>query len=497
VAWLWPGKLGEVIPKAKDILLAPADAEVQPLLWFKEWRGGRAEGERVWLRRQRFGRSKRPGYGHSFGKYWERFSETHPEFFAMLPDGTRRLEPHSDGPDWNHMCVSEPGLWKQVLDDWKAKGSPEYLNICENDGWAGCACARCLAWDEPDPENPVPFDKRLEAAKDKFEHGGGSWQLQFGSLSDRYAKFWKAVTDEAVKIRPDVTVISYAYDNYRKPPVKATLSPNVLLGFVPDAVFPYSKVESDLFRKEWLGWEKTGAKMFLRPNFTSQEPNFPAFYAHPMGEDLKFAMAHGVKGMDFDSLEGQYSAQGPTLYVLPKMLNHPNSSVDDALDEFYSAFGAAKPSVKAYFEVWESVYPQYMFDDYQHKLRSTKGKYGAGTYGPFYTLAPDIFTPEVMAKAGALLEQARTQAARDATAQARVEWLGKGFQHSQLILATEKAYEHGVDTGDMSQLKPAYQALADFRTANADYDKANFAGVTVHSERPWKGLGIPRSKREE
>jgi hypothetical protein len=488
VAWLWPGKLGEVIPKKNDLSLTPADATVQPLLWFKEWRGGRVEGERVWLRRQRFGRSKRPGYGHSFGKYWDRFSTTHPEFFAMLPDGTRRLEPHTDGPDWNHMCVSEPGLWKQIIDDWKAKGAGEYLNICENDGWAGCACERCLSWDEPDPENPVPFDKRLEAAKDKFEHGGGAWQLQMGSLSDRYAKFWKAVTDEAVKIRPDVTVISYAYDNYRKPPVKATLSPNVLLGFVPDAVFPYSKVESDLFRKEWLGWEKTGAKMFLRPNFTSQEPNFPAFYAHPMGEDLEFAMAHGVRGMDFDSLNSQYSAQGPTLYVLPKVLNHPKISVDAALDEFYSAFGAAKPTVKEYFEVWESIYPQYMFDDYQHKLRSTKGKYGAGTYGPFYTLAPDIYTPEVMAKAGALLEKARTQTAGDATASARVEWLGKGYQHAQLILATEHAYEHGVDTGDMSGLKPAYQSLVDFRNQNAEYDKENFAGVTVHSERLWKPL---------
>ena len=47
----------------------------------------------------------------------------------------------------------------------------------------------------------------------------GDWQLQLGSLSDRYAKFWKAVADEAVKIRPDVKVTSYAYDNYRKPPI--------------------------------------------------------------------------------------------------------------------------------------------------------------------------------------------------------------------------------------------------------------------------------------
>ncbi len=489
VAWLWPGKMGEVIPKAKDLSLSPPDAAVPPALWFKEWRGGRSEGERVWLRRQRFGRSVRPGYGHAFGKYWDRFKDTHLEYFAMLPDGTRRLEPHSDGPDWNHMCVSEPALWQQIITDWKAKGAPQFLNICENDGWAGCACARCLSWDEPDPENPVPFDKRLPAALEEFEHGS-SWQLQLGSLSDRYARYWKSVAEEAVKVRPDVTVISYAYDNYRKPPVKAVLNANVLLGFVPDAVYPYSQAESDLFQSEWLGWEKTGCKMFLRPNFTSQQPNFPAFYARPLAKDLKFALSRGVRGMDFDSLESQYSVQGPTLYVLPKILNHPDVSVDAVLDEFYSAFGAAKPAVAEYFQLWESVYPQYMFSDYLKKLR-TKRKYGAGTYGPFYTLAGDTYTPEVMTKAAALLETARTLAAGDELATARVEWLMKGEHHCELILATERASEHRVDTGDAEPLQAAYKALVDFRQENAEYDKLNFAGITVDNERVWKGVGKP------
>ena len=353
VHWLWPGKLGEVIPRLTDLSLTPADASRTPLLWFKHWRGGSSLGERVWLKRQRFGRSVQPRYGHSFGQFWPRFGDAHPEYFAMLPDGTRRLDPTQDpGPEWVHMCVSEPGLTRQIIEDWKARGAPEFLNVCENDGWAGCACPTCLSWDEPDPDNPVAFDQRLAAAQRAFKGEQGradTWMLQLGSLSDRFARFWKRVADQAVQIRSDVKVVSYVYDNYRKPPVKAMLDQHVLCGVVPEeSTFGYSKLDSDVFRRDWIGWEKTGCALFLRHNYTLQAPNFPAFYARALGEDLKFAMAHGMKGTDFDSLTSKYSTQGPSLYMLATILNHPDESPDAVFEEFDAAFGPAQDTVKQY-----------------------------------------------------------------------------------------------------------------------------------------------------
>jgi uncharacterized protein DUF4838 len=481
VHWLWPGKLGEVIPRQRNLSLAPSAGSFKPLLWFKRWRGGSSLGERVWLKRQRFGRSVQPQYGHSFGQYWPRFSQTRPEYFSMLPDGTRRLDPTQDpGPEWVHMCVSNPDLVNQIISDWKARGNPEFLNVCENDGWAGCSCANCLSWDEPDPDNPVPFDHRLDAAKRAFSGQAGradTWMLQLGSLSDRFARFWKSVAAEASQIRPDVKVVSYVYDNYRKPPVKALLNQNVLCGVVPqESIFGYSKLDSDVFRRDWLGWEKTGCRLFLRPNYTLQAPNFPAFYARTLGEDLKFALAHGLAGTDFDSLTSKYSTQGPTLYMLARILNHPEASVDGVLDEFYAAFGPAKGAIQEYFELWESLYPNYSATE-QAKRVEAKRKYGAGTYGPFYILAGEIYRPEAMSAARLLLEKARSQAAEDKTASARIEWLSKGLEQAELILTSERTYERGVDTSAKSDFLTAYEALKNFRRQNAEYDEVNFAGL--------------------
>ncbi|HEV7926217.1 MAG TPA: DUF4838 domain-containing protein [Verrucomicrobiae bacterium] len=492
VRWLWPGQLGEVIPHRDNLALAPAEGIVQPRLWFKEWRGGSSEGERIWLKRQRFGRSIQPQYGHSFGKYWERFGQTHPEYFTMLPDGTRRMDPTGDGEaEYVHMCVSEPGLARQIIADWRERGAPEFLNVCENDGWAGCACPTCLSWDEPDPDNPVPFDKRLEAAQRAFAGHEGrrdEWMLRLGSLSDRFARFWERVSEEAVKIRPDVKVVSYVYDNYRKPPVKAMLNSNVLCGLVPhESIFGFSKLDSDMFRHDWSGWEKTGCQLFLRPNYTLQAPNFPGNYARTLGEDLKFAMAHGLKGTDFDSLTGKYATQGPSLYMLAKILNHPGASVDAVIDEFCAAFGPASPSVKEYFDLWESIYPHFSETE-QASCIASKRKYGAGLYGPYYILAPALYTPQVMSHASAILDKAQKEAAGDPAASARIEWLAKGLKQAELMLATERAYEKGVDTGEKSEFLAAYQSLREFRQSNLDYDKTNFIGLGGE-ERTWAKAG--------
>ncbi|MBI4906026.1 MAG: DUF4838 domain-containing protein [Acidobacteria bacterium] len=505
VRWLWPGKLGESIPVRRSLSLPLLNASVTPRLWFKEWRGGLPGGgwgrpgavddfsreQAKWLRRHRFGRSIRPDYRHAFGEYWDRFSVSHPEYFSMAPDGTR-------GPDslqskrspigpWVHTCVSEPGLTRQVMEDWKAKGMPEFLNVCENDGYPSCTCPRCLSWDAPEPEAAVPFEHRLAAAKKSFADKDRLWMLQLGSLSDRYARFWRTVSDEARRFRPDVKVTAYAYSNYKNPPVTPmALNENVLVGFVPKTPFPYDKLASERIQKEWSGWSQTGAMLFLRPNYTLHFHNFPVFYARHMGEDLKYAMAHAMKGADFDSLTGQYSTQGPTLYMLAKILNYPDMSVDAVLGEFYGAFGAARSSIQEYFAHWETVTQKFSTEG-RMEITTVKRKYGSSLLVGVLE-GPELCTPAAMNLGRAILAKARKQAAGDPSAAARVEWLALGLDHVELVLAAEKAHERAVDTGDRTHFRNAYKVLRDFRANNANRYLSNFRWLTRQEQGVWKEL---------
>jgi hypothetical protein len=507
VHWLWPGTLGEVIPTKRSLSLPVLNTEINPLLWFKGWRVGLenqwgfggdpmafgsqeqyrkyAHDELVWMRRQRFGRSTHIAYGHAFPDWWSRFGEPHPNWFAMLPDGIRGTT-STDPRDFQyvHVCITNPDVMNERIKEWRDQGMPEYFNICQNDGWAGCMCPNCMALDVSNPTDGINFATRFEATKAAFEKNEDEWQLKLGSLSDRYTWFAKRMLSEASKYRPDVKVVTYMYDNYRKPPMKpADLGPNVLAGLVPDAWFPYARTESDSFRHDWGGWAKTGCMLFLRPNYTLQGNNFPVFYARTLGEDLKFAMHHSMKGTDFDSLTGQFSTQGPTLYMMPKMLNYPDALVDGVLDEFYSAFGHAKGAVKEYFDLWDKVYQPYTVTNFKD-LMASRRKYGA-TYDNFFAIAPMIYTPKVMAKGSAILDNARQQAAGDPKSAARVEWLAKGFKHVELELAAEKAYEHAVDTGDDAPLKKVYAELKAFRVKNANECISNFSGLAGIEKNIW------------
>jgi len=188
--------------------------------------------------------------------------------------------------------------------------------------------------------------------------------------------------------------------------------------------------------------------------------------------------------VDFDSLTSKYSTQGPSFYMLATILNHPDEPPDTVLDEFCAAFGPAKEAVKQYFGLWESVYPNYSASEQASRLKA-KRKYGAGMYGPFYLLAGEIYTPGVMTAAWSRLERARTDAAPEVVAAARVEWLAKGLKQADLMLDTERAYERAVDTGDKSEFLAVYQALKDFRKANADYDGSSFVGLGG-AEKIWE-----------
>ncbi len=493
--WLWPGPLGEVIPRRRDIVVNACDRTGAPALVHTRWRdGGRPVAgpqgwassktrsrflseQGKWLRRNRFAMGVNMDMAHAFTRWWERHKDDHPEYFNLLPDGTRRSDPnyHGGAPRLISMCVSEPGFHKAIVENWLKTRSPQRPNIdvSENDTPGKCTCPRCLAWDAADPKLGAAWAERLERARKAFEADDSEWVKHLGSLSDRYARYYLAVQKEAEKIDPNAVVMGYAYANYIDPPRETKLNERVVIGVVPPMYFPWTDADRQANRARWDGWRATGARLFLRPNWMLDGHNFPMIVAHKLGEDFRYFAHSGMIGTDFDSLTGQYATQGPNLYMLARLHNRPDMTVEQVLDEYYSAFGKAKDEVRAYFTHWERV------------CNAVKEKPEGMHWSYFYRQAHEIFTPAAMARGWELLDKATAAARGDTAAAERIAFLREGLRNVALTLAAQAAYVKYREAGDIKGLRTAVEKLDAFRASVESDLICNMAFLAWAETRTW------------
>jgi len=445
VRWLWPGETGTVIPDAPTIAIGDIDILEVPQLKQRHLRTGirgsllerieafsgpldrelagqLAGDETTWMRRMRMGRSLSINYGHAFTRWWEEYGAEHPEFFALNEDGERLP---IGGPDRVKMCVSEPALWDEIVARWRERWeqdpvSNRTLNACENDGGGFCECDKCAAWDVPDYTEDTPEGPRV-------------------ILTDRYAKFWNEIATRVAEVDPQAYVAVYAYSRYRFPPRATTLEPNIIVGFVPGVGYPNTGEGSEAFRADWMAWHDQASVLFLRPNWLGSLHCVPRVPLYQMADDFRFAAANGMIGTDFDTLSGQWLAQGPVYYVLARLHWDTTASTDQLLDEYYSAFGAAAPKVREYFEYWHdyarSEWPKW--SDLMYELGYRNMGRGAERIIPY------IYTEEALAPATDMLMAARRLVIDEPEiVRRRVDDLLRALRHARMtaeaIAATER-----------------------------------------------------------
>ena len=292
-------------------------------------------------------------------------------------------------------------------------------------------------------------------------------------LSDRYARFWLSVQQEAAKEDPQATVIALAYCSYTDPPVKTRLNNHIIVGIVADMPFPETKEAMDKSRDTWKGWADTGAKLYLRPNYFLQGYCMPYIFAGAFGREFSYAARHGMIGTDFDALTGMYATQGPNLYLLARMHVHPLDDPVKLLDEYYWAFGPAAAQVRAYFDYWAGV-----------SSRIGK-KCPSCPYWPKSVQA--LSTAEDFTHAQRLLVLAKMACRDDQSAKARVAFLDKGLTNARLTFEAAAAVARGKASGDKAGRAGALARLTRFRkTIERDY-VANLGYLRWSESSCWGG----------
>ncbi|RKN81950.1 DUF4838 domain-containing protein [Paenibacillus ginsengarvi] len=435
VRWLWPGEIGTYVPKSDDILVPAMDVIDRPSLLNRRLRvPAPTPQEGVdWLSLHQMGSRSPYTFGHSFTKWWDKYSATHPEYFAMPPAG------YSLGPtDRVKLDIGNPAVDDVIIQEWQAAGAPDNWNVSPNDGTGFCVSAACLAMDTPAGQAIA-----------------GIWTGK-ANLTARYVRFWNRLLEKMRLINPEVELSAYAYSAYREPPpAGVTLNGGMVLGFV-NTYWTYDA---------WRDWADAGAKLFLRPNWWYSGAVAPYLPLHEQGDFFKYAGEHEMVGFDFDTLRGNWGTQGPLYYLVARLSERPDLSVDEVLTEYASAFGAAEPMIADYLDFWEQFAGNaaYTVNAGETVSRDTYGTYEtlARAHGltlePIvgsYEILPYLYTDTVLTQARAILDQAEALATGDAEALARIGFFRDGLRNLEL---TRDVVEYGYE-----RTRPAEATWAEF-----------------------------------
>jgi hypothetical protein len=503
IRWLWPGKLGEVIPANKNITIPNILLDTKPKLLASRWRMHplwRSTGwsslknrtkfyqdQVVWLKHHRFCWDSEFEKGHAFTGYFKKYGKSNPEFFNLLPDGTRRPNPYnwsSGNPKYISMCVTSPSLWKKIVQTWAAKSPrPRVINLNENDSAGNCVCSTCLSADN----SKIPDKIRLKKATGKFREKKRAWVAELGSVSDRYCQFYLGVQKMADKIDPHHRIMGLIYANYSEPPTnKIKLNERIILRFCPPFMYPWTNKKIMDYKKIWNGWGKTGAKLVFRPNFTHDGGGFPIEYQDVFYELFMFSAKNGMIASDMDSLTGHYAAQGPANYVIASLNHNWNSTLTELENDFFSAFGAAKDLVKKYFDYQKQVSMKSNFVD----PFAERGIEGGRLYLDLFLVADTLFTPDVMKKSYAILNEAHNLPNLKPIAKKRVEFLQIGLKNVQLTINAQREFRK-YEKGIKNNFSQAVKTLDAFRASVESTNAINVGNLRFLENRHW-----PRPSRK-
>lgn len=417
VRWLWPGEDGSDFLVSKNIAFTPFEYRYAPVLNYRNLRavqfinrwnavlrredrrmapnkvallekyvGGYESMEELmrkkdreaqtWFNRQRVGAFNSRDLGdsfnrvvrgslsfeapHSFGDWYDRFAEDHPEWFALQPDGLRASEQEEPFPqkDRVKLCISNPEVAKQWLDDaeayFLANPNATMISASPNDGgWQGyCICEVCKSWDAPDA--PI-LSRELQWRGHREEHR---------ALTDRYVRFWNILARGLKERFPnrDLKIGVWAYCAYEPAPVREILEENIIPGYVGIRNLEVGRNSRERMEQNlaaWRGWAKQGASGIVwRPNTLKRNAGLPYVYMHRHGDVWNELAENKIVGFDVDSIHHHWSTQAPQFYVLAQLVWNPTLKVSEILDDFYRrAFGEkAAPYVEAYFAVFEQLY---------------------------------------------------------------------------------------------------------------------------------------------
>jgi hypothetical protein len=440
VKWLWPGELGTQIPKTKDITIPEMNFTKQPKLVRRRFNLPQKEDDlKLWASYHRaMGERINYNFMHSFrkigsnGDWWADFYEKKPSLLAQSPNGKPEF---LFKDDFFKVCTSNPETVDEIVSRWQKAGAPDIWDVTFNDGNGWCCCDACQALDKKYGGN--------EYKKEDIWRGA-----EHVNLTERMVHFWNNTIKKMRTINPNAQITVFLYGRHKEAPVHQKLE----AGILGEMVHGYN------FEK-WHDWAKAGIDgIGLRPNWWHMGANAPHLPLHVTGNYIKTAHKNRMTHLFMDSMNEYWATQGVYYYMVARLADNEDLSIDAIIDEYCSAFGKASNDVKDYIAYWEKYHEKVAYNiPAGGKLSvDTNGIYEVESRKNFkdvlhplsghWKMMPYIYTADVLDKANAILQKALKNANGDATATKRVSYLQDGLRHVALTIEYLKANKDKKET---------------------------------------------------
>ena len=290
------------------------------------------------------------GHCHTFKNLLpvKEYGKDHPEYYAILPDGTRNLnDRHGPNP-----CLTNPEVRRiiveKVVKSVRANPTTRYFGVSQNDTQKWCCCPNCTAINTRE-----------------------------GTAAGTLIELVNEVARAAAAVRTDAVITTLAYHMTREPPKTLKLEPNVMIVLCTtecDFSAPLKgnpNADTQRFVAALEKWHGLARHLYIYDYMMNYRlaghamPNIAAF-----NENIKLYRANGA---DYLYASGGPAAgwfAGLKCYIESKSMWNPDRDMNPFIDRFMAAYyGPAAKHARAVLDLFETYprdraqYPMPYYDD--------------------------------------------------------------------------------------------------------------------------------------
>jgi len=346
IRWLFPGELGEYVPKLKILSIPVKDVWEEPAFLrrdmsglMKAYKDKQKQLECLhWGIRQGYLSKAGLRINHNIGNILppDVYTKTHPEFFPLI--NGKRFFPKYNSKDkqwqvkhWDP-CYSAEGIVEEAAKNliMYFDENPDKLSVSLsiNDSAFICECKKCREKNRNFPDN---------------------------ISSQSYYEWANAVVKKVREKYPDKYFGLLAYASVFYPPENIKLDDHIVPVICRDLLY---WADPELKK---IGYERVKTWNKIAPTLGWWDYSYgghyivPRVYFHHLANTLKYLYKNNLRFYHTELYPSQYWKNVPQAYLQWKILWNPNVNTDEVLNEWFElAVGSkAAPFLAEYFSFWE------------------------------------------------------------------------------------------------------------------------------------------------